>query len=205
MSGSPSSFSFYCVICYLNSSYKNAEIKVYTLWTVSCRVNTHLKVLSSTVSILPGFHPPIFFFMHLYHYLRLSLAQSFSPPLPKSPFFSFSLCLSAHSSLATSPLPLPLLAGLQSRWVFCGCYDLRDDNGSYNVASRSWCGWACGIFCCVRVGDGVRRGTGGEGGASAFNQPQSMFSILFFKPPLSLFSLSTHPLTFCTPVVFLRW
>lgn len=180
------------------------KIKVYTLWTVSCRVNTHLKVLSSTVSILPGFHPPIFFScigITISDYLWLSLSLHHCQNLPSS----LSLSLSAHSSLATSPLPLPLLAGLQSRWVFCGCYDLRDDNGSYNVASRSWCGWACGIFCCVRVGDGVRRGTGGEGGASAFNQPQSMFSILFFKPPLSLFSLSTHPLTFCTPVVFLRW
>lgn len=124
----------------------------------------------------------------------LSLIPSFPPSLSR-----------LIPALATSPSPLPLLAELQSRWVFSGCYDLRDDNGSYNVASRSWCGWACGGFCCVRAGDGAEEGGGGEGGAQALSQPQSRFYLILVFFFLLLLSFSPHPLTFPGPFVFLQW
>lgn len=59
-------------------------------------------------------------------------------PPPVAPIHPFPLPLSAHSCSCGFSSPLPLrLVEQQSRWVFSSCYDLRDDNGSYNVASRS--------------------------------------------------------------------
>lgn len=123
-----------------------------------------------------------------YLYLRVSSTLS----LPPSPSLSFP----AHSCSRgfSSPLPL-LLAELQSRWVFSSCYDLRDDNGSYNVASRSWCGWACGGLCCVKVGDSLREGGGDGGGTQLLSQPRDRVYLNFFYYfflCFLVFSLLTH-------------
>lgn len=76
-----------------------------------------------------------------------SSLSSLSAPLPP-PSLSPIASLAVSRLIPALPAPPPP-AGAASRWVFSGCYDLRDDNGSYNVASRSWCGWACGgILLC---------------------------------------------------------
>lgn len=123
-----------------------------------------------------------------------------SPPLP-----------SAHSCSCGFSSPLPLrLVEQQSRWVFSSCYDLRDDNGSYNVASRSWCGWACGGLCCVKAGDSAREGeeeTEAGHGLSANHSAgsTSVSSAVFSLPLLLSCFLSLHPLTSASPVVVLQW
>lgn len=122
----------------------------------------------------------------------LSQPLSLLHPLPPS----LSLSFPAHSCSCgfSSPLPL-LLAEQQSRWVFSSCYDLRDDNGSYNVASRSWCGWACGGLCCVKVGDSLREGGGDGGGTQLLGQPGARAYLNFFYYfflCLLVFSLLTH-------------
>ena len=145
---------------------------------------------------------------------------SLSPSLLPSSHSAFSTALylwlsSAPSSalaastlsLIPAPSPLPLLAAQQSKWVFSGCYDLRDDNGSYNVASRSWCGWACGGFCCVRPRDGARERGGRKAGprpSANHHSDSTSFSSSFFLPPPHL-SFSPLAVTFSGPVVFLWW
>lgn len=174
------------------------------------KVNTHLTVFCPRLSPPPSpSFPASLLLFCLFYLLSLPISCSLSPsspPLPP-PSPSFPLSLSQLiPALAASPSPLPLLAELQSRWVFSGCYDLRDDNGSYNVASCSWCGWACGGFCCVRVGDWVWEGGGNEGGTRALSQPQSRVYLIFFFIFFSSFlSFSPHPPTFASTVVFLQW
>lgn len=123
----------------------------------------------------------------------LSLPLRLLRPLPPSLSLSLSRLIPAP---AASPRPSPLLlAELQSRWVFSSCYDLRDDNGSYNVASRSWCGWACGGLCCVKVGDSLREGGGDGGGTRLLSQPRDRVYLNFFYSfflCFLVFSLLTH-------------
>lgn len=129
---------------------------------------------------------------------ELSLSPSPPPSPPPSPSFPF--CSFLH------PSPHPLLAEEQSRWVFSGCYDLRDDNGSYNVASRSWCGWVCGGFCCVSAGDGGLVGVGRkkvEHEPTANHSPDfPHFQLLFLFPCVSFSRLT---LNVSGSVVFLWW
>lgn len=141
-----------------------------------------------------------FYFFYLHH--ATASTRSY-PPLSLS-----------HSQLiptpAASPSPLPLrLVEQHSRWVFSSCYDLRDDNGSYNVASRSWCGWACGGLCCVKAGDSAREGeeeTEAGHGLSANHSAgsTSVSSAVFSLPLLLSCFLSLHPLTSASLVV-LQW
>lgn len=128
-----------------------------------------------------------------------SISTTLPPPLAPILPFPLPLPLSAHSCPCGFSSPLPLrLVEQQSRWVFSSCYDLRDDNGSYNVASRSWCGWACGGLCCVKAGDSAREGeeeTEAGLGLSANHSAgsTSVSSAVFSLPLLFLvFSLFTH-------------
>lgn len=141
---------------------------------------------------------PTFYVSFCFFYLHLATASTLSSaPLPSLP-------LSAHSCSCGFSSPLPLrLPEQQSRWVFSSCYDLRDDNGSYNVASRSWCGWACGGLCCVKAEDSAREGAGEETeagpglsanhGAGSASASSAVFSL---SPFPFLFSLSS-PTDFC--------
>lgn len=172
-------------------------------WLVCFLHNVLLKLgKHSSDSVWSQSFSPTLSFCCFYHYICLS--PPFLPPLLHRCLHPLSLS-QFIPALAASPSPLPLLAAQQSRWVFSGCYDLRDDNGSYNVASRSWCGWACGGFCCVRVGDWVREGGGNGGGTQALSQPQSRVYLIFFFIFFSFLSFSPHPPTSASPVVFLQW